>query len=256
TARIRVIYQNAWISLLSPNAKNITEVVAYDISVNVLDHDPDVHYLTPGGTMHSSGQAYVKQIYTTDALSDIDFSWNASPESVYTCVDNELQIEPGSTFTLHLVANDLGNTSIVRQDLRYNIAYIYTDFDGDGQFTLDRSYGSSFSGANTPANYSIVMNIDHPFSVPENIDTRFGRIRVIYHNAWKTLSDPNTKDIYEGQAIDIPLEVVSGLAGVDNITTDDTSRDGYIYDILGRRVIGTPAPGFYIINGQKVFIQY
>ncbi|MDE7410477.1 MAG: DUF4981 domain-containing protein [Paramuribaculum sp.] len=255
SARIRVIYQNAWKELLSPNAKNVTEGVAYDIDINVIDHDPNPSYNIPDGTMHSSGQAYVSQLYTTDAYTNVDYEWSTSPESVYTCVDEGLQIAPGTSFTLHLVANNLGNTSIVRQDLRYNIAYIYADFDGDAQFTLDHSYGSKFSGANTPANYSIVMNIDHQFTVPDNIHTGIGRIRVIYDNAWRTLSGPESKEIVEGQSIDIPLEVVNPLSAIGDISVDNAEGEGTVYDLLGRPVIGKPAPGFYIIDGKKVFVH-
>ncbi len=260
SARIRIIYQNAWVALSGPNATNIYEGVAYDIPIEVLDHDPNPTYLIPGGSMHSQRQAYVKQVSTSGAKTDISHEWDSCPESVYTCMDKELEVEPGMTFTLRLLANNLGNTSVVRQDLRYNQAYIYSDFDGDATFTLEAQYGDSFSGGSTPANYATVMDINQEFNVPSDVKPGIGRIRVIYQNAWKTLSGPNATDIYEGQAIDIPLDVVAAEVdppydAIDVIGTDETAAPKGIYDLLGRRITGTPAPGFYIIDGRKVFIR-
>lgn len=256
TARIRVIYQNAWRELSGPDAKDIEEGVAYDIAVKVYDHDPNPTYSIPGGTMHSEGNAYVKTLNTVDAYQDIAYEWDTAPESVYTCLVDGLQLEAGSTFFLHLIANNLGDTSRVRQDLRYNIAYIYTDFDGDGTFTLEQTYGNQFTGGNTPANYNIVMDINHRFDVPENIYPGNGRIRVIYNNAWGGLSGPNATNILEGQAIDIPLEVVTGLSDIDVIDADDVRNTMQgTYDLCGRRIYGTPAPGIYIIDGQKVYVR-
>ncbi|MDE7412017.1 MAG: hypothetical protein K2M94_08265, partial [Paramuribaculum sp.] len=256
TARIRVIYQNAWHELSGPDAKDIVNGVAYDIDVTVYDHDPNPTYSVPGGTMHEEGNAYVKTLSTTDARQDISYLWDTAPESVYTCLDEGLEVEPGSTFFLNLIANNLGDTSRVRQDLRYNIAYIYSDFDGDGTFKLENAYGNQFSGSSTPANYSIVMNLNHRFDVPETVYPGKGRIRVIYDNAWRTLSGPNATNILEGQAIDIPLEIVKPMSEIDMIDADNTrtTMQG-TYDLCGRRIYGTPAPGIYIIDGQKVYVR-
>ncbi len=254
-ARIRIIYQNAWIDLAGPNATGVTEGVAYDIPIEVLDHDPNPTYSTPNGTMHSERNAYVKQISTVDAYNNIFYEWDTCPASVYTCMDKDLEVEPGSTFTLNLVANNLGNTSIVRQDLRYNQAYIYSDFDGDAQFTLEASYGSSFVGASTACNYATVMNIQQAFNVPATVKPGIGRIRVIYQNAWMGHSGPNATDIYEGQAIDIPLDVVAGLSAIDEILTDEEAAAKGVYDLMGRRIFGKPSPGIYIMDGKKVYVR-
>ncbi len=67
------------------------------------------------------------------------------------------------------MANNLGNTSRVRQDLRYNYAVIYTDWNADAEFEQDARYGKNFTESNTAANYSSVMTIGHKLSVPDDI---------------------------------------------------------------------------------------
>lgn len=256
TARVRVIYQNAWKTLSDPNSKGISEGVAYDIPIIVLATDPNPSYSIPDGSMHSSGEAYVKQISTVDAASNIIFEWDSAPSDFYTCVDPQLRVGAGSTFSLNLLANNLGSKTSVRQDLRYNIAYIYSDFDGDGEFTLEATYGDNSPANNIAGNYDTVMDITLQLTVPYSITPGIGRLRIIYNNAWKTLSGPNATNIFEGQAIDIPLEVVSELQSIETILPDmpDHYRQG-VYDILGRPIKGSPTPGFYIINGKKTFVH-
>ncbi len=258
-ARLRVIYQNAWRDLDGPNAKNVTEGVAYDMDLKVLDHDPSkpdipvASYIEPSGTMHSQGNAWVKRVYTEGAKADIDVTYTAAPKSVFTLMEEGLAVEPGHDFTLNLVANNLGNTSIVRQDLRYNFCVIYSDFDADGKFDQEARIGDTFSGANTPANYATVMNIAQTLSVPADLSTRTGRIRIIYQNAWKPLSGPNASDIYEGQAIDIPI-LIDNSAGITEVTTPAKANDE-IFDLQGRRLNRKPtSPGIYIINGRKIAV--
>ena len=91
--------------------------------------------------------------------------------------------------------------------------------------------------------------------IPSDITPRIGRIRVIYNNAWKSLSGPNATDVVEGQAIDIPMEIASKLVGIeDEVISDPDQTQTIMYDLLGRRIIGKPAPGIYIVNGKKMYI--
>ena len=257
-ARIRVIYQNAWKNLTDPYAKDVSEGVAYDIDLEVLDYDPnaEAEYSTPSGTTHSGGEAYVKEINTKGAINDITETWSACPASVYTLVSRGLTVASGSTFTLNLIANDLGSPNSVMQDLRYNQAYIYADWEGDGEFKLIAQYGDFNPSNNIRANYDTVLNIAQELTVPSGMKPHIGRIRVIYQNAWKQLSGPDATGISEGQAIDIPVAIESQLSSIELPGFDSAEpANTEIYDLFGRRILGNPAPGIYIINGQKVLVR-
>ncbi|MDE6315085.1 MAG: hypothetical protein K2L71_01310, partial [Muribaculaceae bacterium] len=188
------------------------------------------------------------------AKTDIDWHNNACPSGVYTLLPDTLHVEPGQSFNLNLVANNLGNTSVVRQDLRYNYCVIYSDFDADGIFTQEARIGENFEGANTPANYNVVMDIDQSIAVDPSLTARTGRLRVIYQNAWKTLSSANASDIYEGLALDIVVKIVETNA-ISGVETDmPANGPDIIYDLQGRRLNSASRPGIYIINGRKVAI--
>ena len=257
-ARLRIIYHNAWSNLTDPNSKSVKEGVAYDIDINVLLRDPnaEAEYSVPAGTLHSEHKAYVETVSTTGAETDIEQTWTSCPE-FYTVLDRSLEIVAGKSFTLNLIGNDLGDRGSVRQDLRYNMAYIFTDFDGDGEFSLEGTYGTLSPSANVVANYDTVLRINHDLTAPADLTPRIGRIRVIYQNAWKTLSGPDATDIFEGQALDIPLTIVEETGAIDGVPEMSVSGNEktVIYDLLGRRITGQPVPSIYIVNGQKIYIR-
>ncbi|MDE6462718.1 MAG: DUF4981 domain-containing protein [Muribaculaceae bacterium] len=259
-ARIRVIYQNAWLDLNGPNAQNVTEGVAYDIDLKVLERDPrepefpEPDYVIPQGSIHSERNAWVKQVTTTGAETDIDWRNNVCPDGVYTLIPDTLYVKPGQSFNLNLVANNLGNTSVVRQDLRYNYCVIYSDFDADGIFTKEARIGENFEGASTPANYNVVMDINQSITIDPSLTARTGRLRVIYQNAWKTLSSANASDIYEGLALDIVVKIVETNGISEAETNLPANGKEIIYDLQGRRLNAATRPGIYIINGRKVAI--
>lgn len=184
----------------------------YDFDVSVVDGSR-TEYVVPDGRMHSNGETYLDLVSTKGALSDISMAWDKSPECVFEVLNQTLQTTPGQSFALKLKAHSLGgaSTSVVYQDLRYCIAYIFTDWNADGKFEQDASYGdpASKSGFNNVlANYNSVMDINHIIKVPANAVLDSSRIRVIYSNAWMGLSGPDAQDIYEGLAFDIPVECV------------------------------------------------
>ncbi len=204
--RARIVFDTATPAAAGP----IESGRVYDFMVTVVKPDNgEFEYEIPTGTMHAGGEAYVKRIYTSNAYENIDFNASTKPDNVYSLLEDWTPtVERGRTFTLNLIANDLGDVSIIRQDLRYNQAYIFLDAYGNGEFTQIAKYGNSFTDSNTPANHATVMNIAQNVSIPSDAKNKKARIRVIYQNAWKQLSGANAYDIYEGVAYDIPVKLI------------------------------------------------
>ncbi len=224
--RLDVIYVNGVAH------EGLTFTVIEDTEVVVTFTDAPVEYATPGGSMHSDGSAYVANLYTEGADINVDQSWDATPDNVYQLVEDKLKAIRGKSFTLHLEANDLGDTSEARQDLRYNRAFIFTDWDGDGEFTQEQVYGEKNPLDNIAANYSSVMNITHTFAVPANALLGESRIRVIYHNAWQDLSSANATDVADGMIYDIVVVAITESNGIAQVSGNQVAlyyNNGTIY---------------------------
>lgn len=220
--RIRVILDET--ETVFPDGP-VTKGYVYDFNFVVSAPKPPVEYCTPGGSMHGTGKTYVEEIYTTDLGKNISQSWNSTPDNVYQVLTEEIEVLRGDQFHLHLKAHAEGSASNtqVYQDLRYTRAYIFTDWDNEGNFEQHSTYGvASPDGNNKPnnilANYDTVMEIDEVFTVPEDASFGTSRIRIIYHNAWRDPVDACTQAIIEGMAYDI-LVKVTDLSGIEEMSS-------------------------------------
>ncbi len=236
-------------------------------------------YDRPNGTMHSNNYTYVEHIYTENADTNIDKRWTGKPDNVYQVVDQTVVAQQGSTFNLRLDAYSLGaySTSTVRQDLRYDAAIIFVDWDGDGRFEQLSKIGS------TPPSHVVggnmdVLTINQSISVPVTAQLGERCVRVIYCNAWKTnpgefFSSPSAKaqNISDGVAYDIMVNVTADpslvpyavtFGGSENGTfkiqsegADITSGDEFLYGTV-LTVVTTPNEGYRLdaitVNGSAI----
>ena len=267
--RIRIIYQNAWRPVASLNAdtQEIYEGIAYDIVLKIsnaasgnLDFTtlPELQLEAPEGEMHADGKAFVKEISTSGAKTDINYTQD-SQNTFYVRVNTPVRAEAGKTFTLKLVANEAGprSSQTVYQDLRYNRATIFTDWDNMMSMTPIATYGKKMQDGDDMVlcNYDAVMNIEQPVSVPATVKSGRYLIRVIYENAWMEIPEYNDKNVKDGVAYDIPVDVEGAADGIDEITAAPAA-DGNTYDLTGRRVSGGKlVPGIYIVNGVKTLVK-
>ncbi len=215
--RIRVIYNNAWqhdfFTAANANTTNIVDGMAYDIPVKVIAEKTEtpVDYVTPSGSMHSNSTTYVEHIYTENADTDINKTWSGKPDNVYQLLDQTLLVDVGQKFNLHLDAYQATSlTNGVYQDLRFDAAVIFVDWDGDGNFEKLTQIGLNPPTSNTVGNID-VLTINQEITVPTTAKLGECRIRVIYNNAWQhdffTAANANTTGIVEGMAYDIPVKV-------------------------------------------------
>ena len=138
-------------------------------------------------------KTYVESIKTTGAEKNIEVSYTTAPSNVYVLLGDVVEVNPGSTFTLNLVAHSEGERSetVVYQDLRYTKAYIYADWDADGNFESVNELGvSSPSGSTNPnnvlANYDYVMNIEQQSTAMRGTPLPVPILRA-YEKAWLTM---------------------------------------------------------------------
>ena len=203
----------------------------YDLTLRVTtpESGEEVKYSIPAGNMHADGLAYVKAITSTGATENIAYTATECPGSVYTIIPARIKAAAGSRFTVDFIANDAGprSTTEVYQDLRYNYAGVYADFNQSGTFDQIGFFGRKItydaSDKITPilGNYDDIMECSQTFTVPADAKSGEGRIRIVYQNAWYPLSTfgPDMQTIVDGIAYDIIVDIESRESGELDFTT-------------------------------------
>lgn len=217
---------------------------------------------TTSGSANSVINAYLEKITTTGGDANLDYS--GSKFQAYTKIPGKISIKQGESFTLNLKAKNLGNysTSVVRQDLRYNVAVMYTDWNVDYDFSLDE--GARIAGKiNTDAGFHItggnidVLNISKIIQVPAETPVGLVRCRVYYTNAWSSSTAVLSKacgPVAEGPTYDFDIEVTKKATGINTPGVDDNIRiytDGNTIIVEGAE-IGSILK-VYTITGQALY---
>lgn len=177
-------------------------------------------YCTPAGSIHAEQKAFISEIRAKNATKNIHYTSTHFPEpvSVYHHLKDTIFVAKGASFILNLKGNLAGpREKVIHQDLRYNSAKIYADWDNNGTFEEIGFYGSKGAPADAIiANYDEVLNITHTITVPTKNTVSNARIRIIYNNAWKGRNaiSPCMTDIFEGIAYDIDVKIHNSL-GID-----------------------------------------
>ena len=84
-------------------------------------------YCSPSGTYHAEEKAYVAEINTTNAETNLNYKTSAFPGKVHVELSDTIVSKQGKKFTLNLIGNIAGPKDAVHQDLRYNVAAIFAD---------------------------------------------------------------------------------------------------------------------------------
>lgn len=214
-------YHNGNIQL---NIINVTEVEEPET--------PGVEYTAPSGKSYADN--YLTAITSTGAQENISYTADSHP-GIYSVLEAPIVATPGSEFSIEFVAKSLGegSTSTVREDMRFNAAYIFADWYGNGEFTFIEKYGKTAPDHNIYGNYDYVMDINQAFTMPEDVNAgTAARIRIIYQNAWKgcggdatsTTPDPNASNLDKGIAYDIVVNAVAPAPKLYAVTVADTEN--------------------------------
>lgn len=176
-------------------------------------------YCAPTGTFHPDKKAYLTSITTTGADTNLNYAATAFPETVYVKLADSVVSRQGEKFILNLVANVAGPANEIHQDLRYNVAAIFADWNGDGTFS-EIAFIGKMSNEDldlVSANYQTVLNINQEISVPADAASGSSVIRVIYQNAWQKRDEIQAcmSTIKEGMAYDIPLKILKIGTGIN-----------------------------------------
>mgnify|MGYP000746695739 FL=1 len=206
------------------NIINVTEVEEPET--------PGVEYTAPSGKSYADN--YLTAITSTGAQENISYTADSHP-GIYSVLEAPIVATPGSEFSIEFVAKSLGegSTSTVREDMRFNAAYIFADWYGNGEFTFIEKYGKTAPDHNIYGNYDYVMDINQAFTMPEDVNAgTAARIRIIYQNAWKgcggdatsTTPDPNASNLDKGIAYDIVVNAVAPAPTTYAITIAETEN--------------------------------
>ncbi|MEG1379612.1 MAG: GEVED domain-containing protein [Bacteroidales bacterium] len=197
-------------------------------------------YCTPSGTTHNSGNSYVKTITSTGGTTNLNYETSSMPSSLLTYV-GEATVRQGGTLSVNLVANNLGgySTTTVRQDLRYNVAYYFVDWNQDGIFSTNEysdlcgrtsHEGLDNVGGNANEGYN-VLDITQTIAIPENTAVGKYRVRVVYTNAWVNRSElPRMAcmSIMEGVVYDYDINVESAIVASYTVTAGEAINGTFV----------------------------
>lgn len=205
-----VSWTNGANTISNEAATNVTITANSEFVANFEKENTTIGYPAPTGTTYTNN--YLTSITTTGGDTNVSYSTSAHPEQLLVVVPGKVQIEKGESFTINLVANSLGagDATTTYEDMRYNHASLFTDFDQDYKFqeTAAQTWGDNPPAHNIYGNYDYVMNITHTITVPDDAPTGESHIRMIYTNAWKTFPVNGTATLDKGIVYDIIVDVI------------------------------------------------
>ena len=208
-----VSWTNGANTISNEAATNVTITANSEFVANFEKENTTIGYPAPTGTTYTNN--YLTSITTTGGDTNVSYSTSAHPEQLLVVVPGKVQIEKGESFTINLVANSLGagDATTTYEDMRYNHASLFTDFDQDYIFqeTAAQTWGDNPPAHNIYGNYDYVMNITHTIIVPDDAPTGESHIRMIYTNAWKTFPVNGTATLDKGIVYDIIVDVIENV---------------------------------------------
>lgn len=204
-------------------------------------------YTEPNGTRQHDTY-YLEEVYSTGAVKNFEWVNEGMTEKLFTLIPEVVEAIPGSEFTITYKSHSLGDGSysIVREDMRFCAAYVFTDWYGTGDWTFLTSYGKTTPSNNIYGNYDYVMDIAQALTMPADVTVGTeGRVRIIYSNAWSvpggsmddhSTCDPNSQSIKDGPAVDVRIKAVSDPSAIDEIAVEESNAPVEYFNMQGMRV--------------------
>ncbi len=227
-----------WVRVYTPKAVNPYSVPAWSSSRS----QNDAYW----------NSTYVKSITIKGADSEYNYAATQRPASYQVVLTDTLLMIPEQPYELKAEAFSLGtySTSVVKQDIRYTCAYIFTDFDGDRFFDQMLPRVGSVPPSNSVGGNMETLSVTKILQSPSKNATKTGRIRLIYHNAWYNRSDASSS-VFEGLVYDIPVRTGELKTSADTGKSTEKMyrnndrlivKDGFltsvltIFDLTGRKI--------------------
>ncbi|MDE7473397.1 MAG: hypothetical protein K2M68_07430 [Muribaculaceae bacterium] len=160
------------------------------------------------------------------------------------------------------------STSPYTSDLYLSFSIPTNDVNGEG--LIEDYLGYTIIVRTPEGDEAYNITHDHVESIPEDSPVTVAPYNLIgseinwtmgYHtvrmmNMPETATAVGVQTVYTGGNAEHRSETVWTLvssAGIDAITADDSEQ--VIYDLMGRRIVGKPGQGIYIVNGKKTVIM-
>ena len=197
-------------SVISTDATANAVITANSCFVANFEKEAASEYPEPTGETYKDN--YLASITTDGADANISYTANNHPGQLLVIVPGVVQLEKGKSFNINFVANSLGDGdySVVREDMRYCHASLFTDFDQDCKFqeTAVQRWGNKPPANNIYGNYDQVMNIIHTINVPDDAPAGRSNVRMIYTSAWDEWPADGTAILDKGIVYDIVVEII------------------------------------------------
>lgn len=185
---------------------------------------------------------WLKTVTSTDAVQNINYSASSADNDGYVLCTEELQVNPGQTFSLELVpySNDDG--------LQYCRLGAFSDWNCDKDFVMEGDVVGNASQANTAlTDYTLTL------TVPEDATIGESRIRLIYNDAWADFPATATETVTYGFVFDIPVRVVKSepvVQGEIGLFLDENSSE--LSELSGQYSASIPTRTMYL---QRTLVQ-
>lgn len=226
-------------------------------------------YSIPEGT--TSDGVYLQKIETRGtAAGDHTVYWNTNPSSLYTLLEANTGVKPGSSFSIDIDYNFApDDASDVENYCDCSYVCIFTDWDRDGKFSLDKRFGMLNSTDITDAESNKEMLTDMKtitFTVPDDVPEGWSCIRIMLNRGYNAVPLNTAQqdgaiatNLVYGRVYDLPIAVYSIITGVGENSYDASDDSPIYYTISGIRVSTDNLPsGVYLVKRgttvQKILI--